>query len=38
MKNTEIFIDANIIIDVFLQNENLFEESARVLEICRNGK
>jgi len=38
MKNTEIFIDANIIIDVFLQNERLFEESAIVLEICRNGK
>jgi len=37
MKNTEIFIDANIIIDVFLQNEIFFEESAKVLQICENG-
>jgi predicted nucleic acid-binding protein len=38
MKNTEIFIDANIIIDVLFQNEHFFEESAKVLEICKNGK
>jgi predicted nucleic acid-binding protein len=31
------FIDTNIILDVFLQNEGLWEESAAILKLCETG-
>ena len=37
-KNMRIFIDVNIVLDVLLKRESFFEDSAKVLSICKTKK